>query len=40
MKLNKEELDILGEIEIGEWKSSKENLDIYKTSAENHFKKK
>ncbi|HLO42857.1 MAG TPA: hypothetical protein VK175_00915 [Leadbetterella sp.] len=39
MKLDKEELEILGEIENGEWKSSKENLDGYKTSAENHFKK-
>ncbi len=39
MKLDKEELGILSEIESGEWKSSKNTLGKYKASAEKHFKK-
>ena len=39
MKLDKEELEILSEIEAGEWTSNKDLLTQYKASAENHFKK-
>jgi predicted DNA binding CopG/RHH family protein len=39
MKLEEEEIEILNEIEKGEWLSNKNDLSQYKISAENHFKK-